>query len=94
MWLPQPACPPELDDSLGPWAGESCRGGFDFTLLFEEAVLAVPLQSLLLLLLPTCTVRLARSDVKVIASTLRYLKAVSLGELAPLLCTCYTWLTY
>ncbi|OHW98638.1 ABC multidrug transporter [Colletotrichum incanum] len=75
MWAPQPACPPGLDDSLGPWAGESCRGGFDFTLLFEEAVLAVPLQSLFLLVLPTCALRLARSDVKVVVSTLRYLKA-------------------
>ncbi|CCF44599.1 ABC transporter [Colletotrichum higginsianum] len=75
MWAPPPACPPGMDDSLGPWAGESCRGGFDFTLLFEEAVLAVPLHSLLLLVLPTCAIRLARSDVKVVASTLRYFKA-------------------
>ncbi|GKT57765.1 ABC multidrug transporter [Colletotrichum tofieldiae] len=84
MWVPQPACPPGLDDSLGPWAGESCRGGFDFTLLFEEAVLAVPLQSLFLLVLPTCALRLARSDVKVVASTLRYLKACAFICLAAL----------
>ncbi|KAK1689141.1 ABC transporter [Colletotrichum godetiae] len=75
MWVPQPACSSGLDDSLGPWAGELCRGGFDFTLFFEEAILAIPLQSLLLLLLPTCTLRLARSDVKVVPSTLRWFKA-------------------
>ncbi|KXH67726.1 ABC transporter [Colletotrichum salicis] len=75
MWVPQPACSSGLDDSLGPWAGELCRGGFDFTLFFEEAILAIPLQSLLLLLLPTCALRLARSDVKVVPSTLRWFKA-------------------
>lgn len=83
MWVPQPACSPGLDNSLGPWAGELCRGGFDFTLFFEEAILAVPLQSLLLLLLPTCALRLARSDVKVVPSTLRWFKAVSPGKLPP-----------
>ncbi|KAK2033917.1 ABC transporter [Colletotrichum zoysiae] len=75
MWVSRPACPPGQDDSLGPWAGDDCRGGFDLTLLFEEAVLAVPLQSLLLLVLPICALRLARSDAKVVASTLRHLKA-------------------
>lgn len=59
MWGPQPACPAGVDDSLGPWAGDECRRGFDFTLLFEEAVLAVPLHCLLLLVLPACALRLA-----------------------------------
>ncbi|KAG7047518.1 ABC transporter [Colletotrichum scovillei] len=84
MWVPQPACSPGLDNSLGPWAGELCRGGFDFTLFFEEAILAVPLQSLLLLLLPTCALRLARSDVKVVPSTLRWFKASASISLAAL----------
>ncbi|KAI8155534.1 ABC transporter [Colletotrichum sp. SAR 10_70] len=78
MWGPQPACPAGVDDSLGPWAGDECRGGFDFTLLFEEAVLAVPLHCLLLLVLPACALRLAGADVKVVASTQRALKAVRL----------------
>ncbi|KAL2022218.1 hypothetical protein VTK56DRAFT_5828 [Thermocarpiscus australiensis] len=30
-----------VDDNLGPWAGPSCRGGLDFTLLFEEAILSL-----------------------------------------------------
>lgn len=76
MWGPQPACPAGVDDSLGPWAGDECRRGFDFTLLFEEAVLAVPLHCLLLLVLPACALRLAGADVKVVASTQRALKAV------------------
>ncbi|KAK1463361.1 ABC transporter [Colletotrichum melonis] len=84
MWVPPPACSPGLDNSLGPWAGKLCRGGFDFTLFFEEAILAVPLQSLLLLLLPTCALRLARSDVKVVPSTLRWLKASASISLAAL----------
>ncbi|EQB44229.1 ABC transporter [Colletotrichum gloeosporioides Cg-14] len=75
MWGPQPACSAGVDDSLGPWAGDECRGGFDFTLLFEDAVLAVPLHCLLLLVLPACALRLAASDVKVVASTQRALKA-------------------
>ena len=29
-----------LDDSFGPHAG-ACRGGFDFTLLFEETILTI-----------------------------------------------------
>ncbi|KAI8290401.1 ABC transporter [Colletotrichum sp. SAR11_57] len=77
MWGPQPACPAGVDDSLGPWAGDECRGGFDFTLLFEEAVLAVPLHCLLLLVLPACALRLAGADVKVVASTQRALKALT-----------------
>ncbi|KAF4929096.1 ABC transporter atnG [Colletotrichum viniferum] len=75
MWGPQSACPAGVDDSLGPWAGDECRGGFDFTLLFEDAVLAVPLHCLLLLVLPACALRLAGADVKVVASTQRALKA-------------------
>ncbi|KAK1984403.1 ABC transporter [Colletotrichum cereale] len=71
MRVSQPACPTGQDDSLGPWAGDVCRGGFDLTLLFEEAVLAVPLQSLLLLVLP----HLRPTPGKVVASTLRHLKA-------------------
>ncbi|KAJ0323560.1 hypothetical protein Brms1b_001440 [Colletotrichum noveboracense] len=79
MWGPQSACPAGVDDSLGPWAGDECRDGFDFTLLFEEAVLAVPLHCLLLLVLPACALRLAGADVKVVASTQRALKAVPLN---------------
>lgn len=40
-----------VDDSFGPWAGQ-CRGGFDFTLLFEESILGIPLLSTFIVLLP------------------------------------------
>ncbi|AEO64844.1 uncharacterized protein THITE_35966 [Thermothielavioides terrestris NRRL 8126] len=40
-----------LDDSFGPHAGE-CRGGFDFTLLFEETILTLLPLCLLLVVLP------------------------------------------
>ncbi|KAK4224171.1 P-loop containing nucleoside triphosphate hydrolase protein [Podospora fimiseda] len=40
------------DKSLGPWAGDSCRGGLDFTLLFEEAVLSVLPTALLIIVTP------------------------------------------
>ncbi|KAI8283986.1 ABC transporter atnG [Colletotrichum sp. SAR 10_98] len=96
MWDPQSACPAGVDDSLGPWSGDECRGGFDFTLLFEEAVLAVPLHCLLLLVLPACALRLAGADVKVVASTQRALKAVPavLGLLASLGVGLLSWLEH
>ncbi|KAF6795321.1 ABC multidrug transporter [Colletotrichum sojae] len=47
--LEPPGCP---DDTFGPWAGFLCRGGFDFTLLFEESILTIPLQCIFLLVLP------------------------------------------
>lgn len=67
------ACP---DDSFGPWAGALCRGGFDFTLLFEEVILCLPVQCLLLLLLLPRMVQLARRKSRVKSGLLRPLKAV------------------
>lgn len=29
------------DQSWGPWAGPSCRGGLDFTLFFEESMFSI-----------------------------------------------------
>lgn len=40
-----------LDDSFGPHAGD-CRGGFDFTLLFEETILTLLPLGLMLLVVP------------------------------------------
>jgi ATP-binding cassette, subfamily C (CFTR/MRP), member 1 len=56
------------DNSFGPWAGEGCRGGFDFTLLFEEAILTIPLQCLLLLMVPLRISHLAKLENRVNAS--------------------------
>jgi hypothetical protein len=52
-----PLCPLTVDDSFSPWAGD-CRGGFDFTLLFEESILAIPLLCIFILVLPFRMVQL------------------------------------
>lgn len=65
-----------IDDTFGPYAGE-CRGGFDLTLLFEEAVLSVPVASLALLFVPCRMFYLLRKGVvKVRSSQLLYIKLV------------------
>lgn len=64
------------DDSFGPWAGLGCRGGFDFTLLFEEAILTIPLQCLLLLIVPFRIVHLSKLENRVGSGFLQPLKAV------------------
>lgn len=40
-----------IDNTWGPWAGR-CRGGLDFTLLFEEALFVVLPTALLLVAAP------------------------------------------
>ncbi len=30
-----------VDNTFGPYAGVGCRGGFDFTLLFEDSILSI-----------------------------------------------------
>ncbi len=40
-----------VDNTFGPHAGE-CRGGFDFTLLFEETILTLLPVGLLLVVIP------------------------------------------
>lgn len=65
------------DDSFGPYAGD-CRGGFDFTLLFEESILTIPITVLVLLAAP-CRVLylLHKNKVKVENSRWLYCKIVS-----------------
>ncbi|KAI1384393.1 ABC transporter [Hypoxylon trugodes] len=36
-------CTAQADTLFGPAVGVSCRGGFDFTLLFEQSILTIPL---------------------------------------------------
>ncbi|KAH6703299.1 multidrug resistance protein MDR [Leptodontidium sp. MPI-SDFR-AT-0119] len=58
-----------VDDSFGPYAGY-CRGGFDFTLLFEETILTIaPLASLFIASLLRL-VYLSRQTIKVYPSPL------------------------
>lgn len=56
-----PACP---DGSFGPWAGSTCRGGFDLTLLFEEAILAIPVDTIFLLVAAVLVRRRGRQEIK------------------------------
>jgi hypothetical protein len=71
-----PTCSVAIDHSFGPWAGNECRGGFDFTLLFEESILTLPLQCLFLLALPFRVCQLANTETKVVPSIRRPLKIV------------------
>ncbi|KAL4880341.1 P-loop containing nucleoside triphosphate hydrolase protein [Aspergillus karnatakaensis] len=73
--MAQLACPPSVDTSFGPWAG-ACRGAFDFTLLFEESILSLPLQCIFLLLLPIRLLQLVRADTKIAVTGLRNWKLV------------------
>ncbi len=69
------SCLPSMDDSFGPYAG-TCRGGFDFTLLFEEAVLSIPLLAVFILILPFRILQLYKNDKKVVRSPLQIYKLV------------------
>ena len=46
------SCTVQDDDVFGPVVAPSCRGGFDFTLLFEQAILSCGPSALFLLILP------------------------------------------
>lgn len=67
------------DNTFGPGVG-NCRGGFDFTLLFEDSILGLALQVLLLLLTPLRVNTLRRRRVRVATkSHLGYLKSLLTG---------------
>ena len=53
-----------VDGTLGPHAA-GCRGGFDFTLFFEETVLSILPLGLVLLVVPLRVAFLLRKSVKV-----------------------------
>ncbi len=78
------SCPSVTDDSFGPYAG-TCRGSFDFTLLFEEAILTIPLLAIFLLILPVRLLQLNKNDKKVVRSALQIYKLVSKPLLNPIL---------
>jgi len=66
-----------VDDTFGPWAGPHCRGGFDFTLLFQETLLSILPLSLLLLAAPFRIYFLWGKKIKVHKSPLLLAKLVS-----------------
>lgn len=63
-------------------ATESCRGGFDFTMLFESTILAVTPSACFLLLAPFRFFQLSRQSPKVVSSSLRMATLVSALDLA------------
>jgi len=66
-----------VDNSFGPYAGEHCRGGFDFTLLFEDAILSIIPIALVLCVAPNRIGYLWRKKTKVSKSLLLPAKLVS-----------------
>lgn len=46
------SCTVQDDDFFGPIVASSCRSGFDFTLLFEQAILSCGASVLFLLIVP------------------------------------------
>ena len=72
----------QVDDTLGPYA-HSCRGGFDFTLLFEELVFSVLPTIALLLVIPFRIRYLLRREIKVKGSLTAYIKPVRTAPKLP-----------
>ncbi|GAM82536.1 hypothetical protein ANO11243_005180 [Dothideomycetidae sp. 11243] len=70
-----------VDTSFGPWAGPVARGGFDFTLLFEESVLSIPIQCLFLLFMPLRAWQIAQDDYKVLPGFHQPAKIATLAAL-------------
>lgn len=65
-----------VDNTFGPHAA-GCRGGFDFTLLFEETILTLCPLVVLLIITPLRIHYLFQKSKKVIPSQLLSLKLVS-----------------
>jgi hypothetical protein len=70
-----PSCR-ELDNTLRIGTG-SCRGGFDFSLLFEESILEILPIILMLIAIPVRLWHLSQKRNKVVGSFLVLLKLVS-----------------
>ena len=65
-----------VDNTFGPWAGRDCRGGFDFTLLFEETILSITPLSILICIAPFRIFYLWKKRTKVSKSLLQVAKFV------------------
>ncbi|ORY11757.1 hypothetical protein BCR34DRAFT_455438, partial [Clohesyomyces aquaticus] len=71
-----------VDNSFGPYAGESCRGGFDFTLFFEDTILSILPLALILCILPFRVFYLWKKTTKVSRSLLLPTKLLTWSLLA------------
>ncbi|KAL5456081.1 hypothetical protein PMIN07_006814 [Paraphaeosphaeria minitans] len=66
-----------VDNTIGPYAGAHCRGGFDFTLLFEDAFLSIAPIALILCIAPLRIGYLWRKSKKTSASLLLPTKLIA-----------------
>ena len=64
-----------VDDSFGP-AVIACRGGFDFTLLFEQSILTIGPAALFLLLSPFRLWQLVKEERKISTQWMLWVKQV------------------
>jgi ATP-binding cassette subfamily C (CFTR/MRP) protein 1 len=64
-----------IDDTFGPWAG-ACRDSFDFTLLFEESILTIPLLVILICVTPFRLLHLRQRSRKTITGFFLIFKLV------------------
>ncbi len=80
-----------IDNTFGPHAG-TCRGGFDFTLLFEETILVILPVVIILMVAPFRIFYLLKRRTKVTTSWLLISKLVSI--LPPLILDNGSWTDY
>lgn len=69
-------CPLEADNSFGPVTNPGCRDGFDFTLLFEQAIFGLVPAVAFLIISPVRLHILAKCDVRIQFNKLRSAKLV------------------
>ncbi|RGP74273.1 multidrug resistance-associated 1 [Fusarium longipes] len=77
-------CAASVDASFGPFVPPECRGGFDFTLVFEQSILVLLPASLLIFIAPFRILRLRNVPVKVTGHRLRSAKLALIALLAVL----------
>lgn len=70
-------CSITADNVFGPVVDRNCRGGFDFTLLFEQSILGLLPSALFGLAFASRLVHLAKTETKTLSSSARLLKLVN-----------------
>ncbi|KAJ5371907.1 P-loop containing nucleoside triphosphate hydrolase protein [Penicillium concentricum] len=72
-----PRCSPQADDIFGPAIDHACRYGFDFTLLFEQAILGLAPAVTFLLVCPLRLKVLVKRDVRTQSHIMRSAKLIT-----------------
>ncbi|KAL3958373.1 hypothetical protein ACCO45_006535 [Purpureocillium lilacinum] len=70
-------CSPRADDLFGPVVGRQCRGGFDLTLLFEQAVLSIIPAAIIVVAFPLRFAYLATARPKTLLRPARFWKLLA-----------------